>query len=143
MSRDSALPAIVLIAEDDDVLRARMSRALRLHGFGVLEAKTSIEALLMAVAFEGDIEALITSVELRTYSNGPELAHCIRVSRPEMRVIYLSEAYPCEDVARDTLLGAATVIAPPATAAELKSLITEISFPQGFTVAKSLLYQRS
>lgn len=141
MNRESA--PIILIAEDDQALRARMARALRAHGCGVLEARTSVEALLLAVAYEGEIEALITSVELRTYSNGPELAHCMRVSRPEMRVIYLASEEVGEEATVDALIGEALIMPPPASPQDLKTLVSEVMAPRAPVSAKAFSYQRS
>lgn len=82
---------IALVAEDNDATRATISRYLRADGYGVLEAHTSIEALLLAVEFPDPIDVLFTSIDLRKYCNGIELAGCLRATRPEMAVVYLSD----------------------------------------------------
>jgi ActR/RegA family two-component response regulator len=125
---DSDTSQVILIAAEDDRLRARLSRSFRAGGCRVLEARTSVEALMLAVAYDGPIEALITSLELRTYSNGPELAHCLRVSRPEMRVIFLSDdAYADEDSTRGALLGEATLAPSPVSPLDFLTLVSEIA----------------
>jgi DNA-binding response OmpR family regulator len=137
MSRSESRP-VVLLAEEDAVLRNRVARALRVSGCGVLEARNSVEALVLAASYGGHIEALVTSMELRSYSNGPELAHCLRVSRPEMRVICLSDShYPDELISRDEELGGATVLHPPLTSAELMALVAEVLTPSAAKPAKS------
>lgn len=122
---------VILVAEDNDTLRARIARSLRIDGWGVLEAKTSLEALLMAVAFDGPIEALVTSLELRAYCNGPEMADCLRVSRPEMRVVYLSEGgYPDEQTLREVVAGEAELMPSPASPSQLMALVAEVKLPR-------------
>jgi DNA-binding NtrC family response regulator len=120
---------IALVAEDDDAARLRVAAYLRAKGFGVLEARTSVEALLLAVDFPDRIDALFTATCLRKYCNGVELAASLRAARPEMAVFYMDESgSPGEDVTRDLIEGQATLLAKPVSAprlAEAVSLIDE------------------
>jgi CheY-like chemotaxis protein len=115
---------IAMVAEDDDKVRMRIADFLRDKGYGVLEAKTSVEALLMAVEFPDRIDALFTSLDLRKYCNGSELAGCLRASRPEMAVFYLRGNEECsEEVTRELLLGQATLLRKPVPDPRLEEAI--------------------
>lgn len=81
---------MAMIAEDDDAVRQWIAEDLRCRGYGVLEVRTSIEALLLSVEYPFPIDLLITSLELRKFCNGFELAGCMRATRPEMSVVYLA-----------------------------------------------------
>lgn len=115
---------IALIAEDDEASRARLADSLRDKGCGVLEARTSVEALLLAVDYPHRIDALFTSTSLRKYCNGVELAECLRATRPEMAIFYLEVALePREEVSRDLIQGKAVLLRKPVTAPRMEEVI--------------------
>lgn len=119
---------IALVADDDDSTRAHVAAYLRAKGYGVLEARTSIEALLLAVDYPDRIDALFTSTRLRKYCNGAELAASLRAARPEMAVFYLECGSPSEEVTRDSIEGKAVLLEKPLTSprlAEALNLIEE------------------
>lgn len=111
---------IALVAEDDESARARLAGFLRVKGYGVLEARTSIEALLLAVDYPDRIDALFTSTRLRKYCNGAELAASLRAARPEMAVFYLECGSPSAEVTRDILEGKAVLLEKPLTVPRLE-----------------------
>lgn len=112
---------IALVAEDDDAVRASVAGFLRAKGYGVLEARTSVEALLLAVDFPERIDALFTSTRLRKYCNGCELAAGLRAARPEMAVFYLEEGEtPSEEVTRDLVQGSAVLLNKPVATPRLE-----------------------
>lgn len=118
---------IALVAEDDDSVRSQIASFLRDEGYGVLEASTSVEALLLAVDFPDRIDALFTSTTLRKYCNGYELAECLRATRPEMAVFYLENAPESgDDVTRDLILGRATLLRKPVLVPRLEEAISLI-----------------
>lgn len=119
---------IALVAEDDDMARVTLARHLRAEGYGVLEARTSIEALLLAVEFPDRIDVLFTSPNLIKYCNGVELAGCLRVSRPEMAVIYLSgEGDRTEDADQEILEGEALSLEKPLNLRELDAILAAVT----------------
>lgn len=121
---------IALVAEDDDAIRLRISGYLREKGYGVLEAKTSVEALLLAVEFPDRIDALFTSLDLRKYCNGAELAGCLRASRPDMSVFYLSGSGECsEEVTREIVQGKAMLLKKP---------LSEIRLDEAFAMLEEI-----
>lgn len=114
---------IALVAEDDDACRARIAAFLRKKGYGVLEARTSLEALLLAVDFPGRIDALFTSTTLRRYCNGVELAAGLRASRPEMAVFYMDTGSPSEEVTRELIRGQAVLLRKPICEPKLQEAV--------------------
>jgi PAS domain S-box-containing protein len=83
------LTGTLLVAEDDDVLRALIREMLEEGGYEVLAARSGAEALAKAAAFEGGIDALVTDV-IMPGMRGPELAARLREHRPDVRVVFVT-----------------------------------------------------
>lgn len=79
----------VLLAEDDDQLRAVFRRVLDAAGFRVLEAGSGAEALRIARKWPDGVDVLVTDVEMPGMS-GPELAASLLADRPALPVIYVT-----------------------------------------------------
>jgi CheY-like chemotaxis protein len=130
-SYDPIESPVAMVAEDDDEARHWISEYLRGKGYGVLEAKTSLEALLLAVDYPYTIDALFTSLDLRKYCNSAplhaELADCLRASRPEMVIFYLGgEAMQSEGVTRELIQGEAVLLQKPVTAPRLEEALSMV-----------------
>jgi CheY-like chemotaxis protein len=80
---------IVLLVEDEDVVRNLARRVLSDHGYGVLEARQGEEALVLSELHNGPIHLLLTDVVMPEMS-GRQLAHNLEPLRPDMRVLYMS-----------------------------------------------------
>jgi two-component system, cell cycle sensor histidine kinase and response regulator CckA len=79
----------LLLAEDDDGVRALAELMLSDHGFTVLAARDGIQALRIADQHEEPIDLLLTDVVMPRM-NGPELADALAAVRPGIRVLYMS-----------------------------------------------------
>jgi len=88
----------ILLVEDEDGVRALARQLLSKHGYAVLDARHSGEALLLCERHSGQIHLLLTDVILAQMS-GRELADRLSKIRPEMRVLYMS-GYSGDAVAR-------------------------------------------
>lgn len=86
----------VLIAEDDEAFRMVLSRGLKEHGYGVLEASNADEALSLAKAHSGEIQLLLTDIRMPG-KNGVELAEELLRSRPGTGILYMT-GYPDTDI---------------------------------------------
>jgi PAS domain S-box-containing protein len=107
----SAAPSgTLLVAEDDDTLRGLLRAMLEQGGYSILTARTGEEALEVAGAFPGAIEALVTDV-IMPGMRGPELATRLRAERPELRVVFVT-GYADERVERELRPGDALLAKP-------------------------------
>lgn len=79
----------MLLVEDEDAVRALALRVLRSHGYTVLEARDSGEALRLSEQHWGLIHVLVTDMVMPGMS-GRQLAARLAPVRPELRVLYVS-----------------------------------------------------
>jgi two-component system, cell cycle sensor histidine kinase and response regulator CckA len=79
----------VLLAEDDEVVRALVLEVLRSCGYTVLEARNGHDAFELAKDPAREIALLISDVVMPDIP-GPELARRILVTRPALRVLFIS-----------------------------------------------------
>jgi two-component system cell cycle sensor histidine kinase/response regulator CckA len=79
----------ILLAEDEDAVRAVARDTLKRCGYVVIEATGGGEALLIAARYSGPIHLLVTDVVM-PQMNGRELAERLRQDRPALRVLYVS-----------------------------------------------------
>jgi two-component system, cell cycle sensor histidine kinase and response regulator CckA len=85
-------PAVILLAEDEEVLREFANLILRKHGFHVLTARDGIEALKVAEQYSGPLDVLFTDVVMPRMG-GAELFRRFTEKRPNTPVIFTS-GYP-------------------------------------------------
>jgi hypothetical protein len=85
-------PAVVLLAEDEEVLREFASLVLRKNGFQVLAARDGLEALKVAEQYDGELDLLFTDVVMPRMG-GTELYKRFREKNPSIPVIFTS-GYP-------------------------------------------------
>ncbi len=78
----------VLVAEDEDGVRAPVRRILVAHGYRVLEAPDGAAALRTAEHHSGKIDLLLTDVVMPGMS-GPQLATELLRRRPDIQVLYM------------------------------------------------------
>ncbi|HEX7862422.1 MAG TPA: response regulator [Verrucomicrobiae bacterium] len=83
---------VVLLAEDEEVLREFANLILRKHGFHVLTARDGTEALRLADQFDGQVDVLFTDVVMPKM-NGTELYKHFTQKHPNTPVIFTS-GYP-------------------------------------------------
>jgi CheY-like chemotaxis protein len=79
----------ILLVEDEDVVRQLVRDVLGRAGYTVMECRNGAEAEFMASNFGGTIHLLITDVVMPGRS-GRELAKALRVSRPQIPVLFMS-----------------------------------------------------
>jgi PAS domain S-box-containing protein len=80
---------MVLVAEDEEQVRALTVRALRRLGYTVLAAGTGSEALELVQHHGGSLHLLLTDV-IMPGLNGKELALRASTLQPRLRVLYMS-----------------------------------------------------
>jgi signal transduction histidine kinase/CheY-like chemotaxis protein len=81
---------VVLVVEDEPMVRELARRVLAEAHYRVIEAADGEQALALAAAFgERPIDLLLTDVIMPKLS-GPELASLLAASRPALKVLYMS-----------------------------------------------------
>ena len=79
----------ILLAEDEDSVRAVAAAALERHGYRVLRAPDGEAALLIAQEYAETIDLLLTDAVMPRM-NGRELAEKVTLIRPAIRVLFAS-----------------------------------------------------
>jgi PAS domain S-box-containing protein len=115
----------VLLAEDEDRVRALARLALQSSGYTVLEARDGQEALEVCQRHPGPIHLLVTDVVMPRMSGG-ELADRLAPLRPGLKVLFLS-GYADEALLRHGVAqGERAFLQKPFTPAVLARKVREI-----------------
>jgi two-component system, cell cycle sensor histidine kinase and response regulator CckA len=116
----------LLVVEDDGAIRAMVRRTLKRDGYIVLDATDGQNALDLASTYDKPIDLLLTDVVM-PFIGGRELAERLLVTRPAMKIVYMS-GYTDDVVLRRGLLRAGVTFiqkpfAPAALAAKLRNTL--------------------
>jgi two-component system, cell cycle sensor histidine kinase and response regulator CckA len=84
---------VVLVVEDETVVRAAVSRILRLQGYHVLEAEHGEHALRVMHEYHAPVHLLLTDVVMPEME-GTQLVALLRCWYPQMRVLFMSGYKP-------------------------------------------------
>jgi CheY-like chemotaxis protein len=87
--RRQGQPSIVLVVEDDPILRYMLASELRYAEFSVWEASNADEAEHLLVGADV-VDVVITDIEMPGPRNGLALAAFVRAFRPSTKVIVAS-----------------------------------------------------
>ncbi len=79
----------ILLAEDEEQVRAVARDILQRAGYTVLEARTPEEAIAIAESPDTPIDLLLSDVVMPQMS-GPELAKQVKARRPQLKVLCMS-----------------------------------------------------
>jgi PAS domain S-box-containing protein len=96
----------VLLVEDEEVVRRLARRALETCGYTVLEAGNGEEAVALSASRAAHIDILITDVVMPKMS-GRELVEHLSVTRPGLKILYMS-GYTDDAVVHRGVLNEAT-----------------------------------
>jgi two-component system, cell cycle sensor histidine kinase and response regulator CckA len=94
----------ILVVEDEPAVRYMTSRALREHGYSVIEAKDGNEALALVEQSNGRLDLIITDVIIPGL-DGTELARQAARIKPGLPILFMS-GYTDDDIVRRGLLEA-------------------------------------
>ncbi|MDQ3002599.1 MAG: ATP-binding protein, partial [Fibrobacterota bacterium] len=92
----------ILLAEDEESVRKLIRGILELQGYTVLEGRDGVEAERVGMAYGGAIHLLLTDV-IMPRRNGRDLADLMKVTRPGLKVIFMS-GYTDDAIVRHGLL---------------------------------------
>ncbi|HVC09343.1 MAG TPA: MEDS domain-containing protein [Elusimicrobiota bacterium] len=79
----------IIVVDDDDIVRKLVHRTLAEHGYTVLDAMSSREALTFCERHKGNIHLMLTDAIL-PHMNGRELGKRVGVLRPKTKIIFMS-----------------------------------------------------
>jgi DNA-binding response OmpR family regulator len=108
--RESPSVPVVLLVDDDALVRWSLAQALTARGFAVLEAGCGAEALAHARA--RDIDVIVLDWSLPD-TNGVSLLPLLVREQPGCRILLLTAYLSEELAARGTSAGAAQVLGKP------------------------------
>jgi signal transduction histidine kinase/CheY-like chemotaxis protein len=107
---DNGVVVTVLVVEDADDVRTFVCRALPPRGFRVLSAASPAEAIRLVQDFPEPIDILLTDV-IMPGLNGHELYRRLLVTRPGLKVLYMS-GYPAEGISHQGVLDPGVHLVP-------------------------------
>ena len=91
--RPEGPPRVVLLADDDPVVRQVVKLLIELQGDTVLEAEDGPQAVECASSHPGPIDLLLTDVMMPGLT-GPEVCTVIRQHRPDLPTLFISGYFP-------------------------------------------------
>jgi PAS domain S-box-containing protein len=115
----------ILLAEDDDAVRAIARETLERAGYRVLAAADGAQALALAGAHDGPIDLLLTDV-IMPGMNGRELAATLTRRRPGLRVLYASGYTDNVLEGQGALAPGVTLLDKPFTPADLAAKVRDV-----------------
>lgn len=119
--------AITILLVDDDVsVRALVDATLASQGYNLLKAMDSDQALRISDAHEGPIHLLIADQVMPPFMSGNELASCLRLMRPEIKVLYISGYSANDGVADEVGDASADFLPKPFTPLLLLDMVARI-----------------
>jgi CheY-like chemotaxis protein len=116
------VPHVVLVAEDDVLVRNLINTVLIRAGYSVLLAADGQEALELSRRYLGEIHLLLSDVTMPKM-NGFALAESIRQERPGTRALLMSGRLSSEIVEENAMFD---FLRKPFVPAELKSKLETI-----------------
>jgi PAS domain S-box-containing protein len=115
----------VLLVEDDKAVRHMAQEILQLNGYKVLDASNGKEAIRVTEEYSGDIDLMISDVVMPQIG-GRELAETLSLTRPRMRVLYMSGYTDDAIVHHGVLDGLAAFLEKPFTPDALALKVREV-----------------
>ena len=114
----------VLVLEDEMPVRMTARNILERHGYRVLEAGNGMDALAVWHSHQREISVLVTDLVMPVGLSGQELAERFMLSKPELKVIYIS-GYSVEVAGRDLDLTEGRFLEKPFDARKLAQTVRE------------------
>ena len=99
----------VLVVDDDPAVCHVTGQMLEMHGYQVLYAENGEKALSLFDQYDDQVSILVADVVMPKMS-GPQLAHLLRIQRPELPVLFVSGLVSYEDF--EGLMGACLLKKP-------------------------------
>jgi PAS domain S-box-containing protein len=125
MAPKGAQDEVILVLEDDDMVRRFAVRVLTGLGYRTIQAANGPEALELMESADR-IDLLLTDVVLPRGLNGPVVAERARIGRPNLKVLFMS-GYTQDAIANNGMLDqGVNLLTKPFLKADLATKIREI-----------------
>jgi DNA-binding NtrC family response regulator len=111
----------ILLVDDEESVRAIVTKILGRYDHTVLEAEHGADALRLAAGYDGRIDLLITDMYMPGL-RGPEIYEKLKATRPDLRVLFIS-GYGDEDVARSGVEPGTAFLKKPFTVQDLSEAV--------------------
>jgi CheY-like chemotaxis protein len=115
--------AIVLVAEDEEVIRSLLSLVLTSAGHKVLAAANGLEALALFRSFSSSIDLVITDL-IMPVMDGYELVRIIQQDCPDTKIICMT-GYATQDCPQGT-----TLLPKPFLPKQIQEIVDRICHPE-------------
>jgi CheY-like chemotaxis protein len=115
---------VVLLVDDDPLVRSAARAILDRHGYAILEAEDGEHAMSLSASYGGEIHLLLTDVVMPRM-NGRKLATRLTRLRPGMRVLYMSGYTDDTAVRYGVVDGEVAYLQKPFTPASLARMVRE------------------
>jgi two-component system cell cycle sensor histidine kinase/response regulator CckA len=116
---------VILVVEDEHLVRAPICRKLRSIGYFVLEANNGEDALLVMQAYHSPIHLVVTDV-MMPEMDGAQLVSMLRDWYPALRVLFISGYSPQYLESQGGAVSGSTFLAKPFTMDELAERVRDI-----------------
>ena len=121
-------PTIILLVEDEAILRMFVSDALREEGgFRVIEAANADEALTLLEAAGDDVRVLVTDVEMPGSMNGFTFTRVVRKAWPHIGLVVVSGRMKPQ---RDEVPERSVFLAKPFAIVDLMEAVQSVLGPE-------------
>lgn len=117
--------SLVLVVEDDALLRMHAAEVIEEAGFTVLEAEGADEAIRLLES-RTDIQIIFTDIDMPGSMNGLKLAHAVANRWPPIRIVATSGHFHVRD---GDLPAGGRFIAKPYRSNEIISALCELNGP--------------
>ena len=114
----------ILLTEDDDSVRAFVSRALELDGHKVETACDGVEAMERLVAADGEFDLLVSDVKM-PLMDGIALAHSASDKWPGLPILLMTGFADQRERADDLSQVIRDVLTKPFTLQEIREAVTD------------------
>jgi len=116
--------AVVLLVEDEDMVRRLAGIILKGYGYVVLEARDGLDALAVGQAHVGTIDLLLSDVTMPELG-GRELAERLLTLRPEIKVLFMS-GHTQDVILKEGVSAGAPFLQKPFLPKELAQKVREV-----------------
>ena len=80
----------ILLVEDEAAVRCLAHKVLAKHGYRVIEAASGLQALPLWKKHSKEVDLLLTDIVMPEGISGRDLAHRLRLERPDLNVLFTS-----------------------------------------------------